>query len=149
MADVTFPAAPNPDEVATIVAAEHRSKIGRALPFLSRSRQRAVSAARRCLKAAVFLTIAHPVPRQCRSSGNDVSLPLKSCAQPLFLDERVDDPAHCIDPLNLGTRPLHTPDDLDTKAEQAMLQSAPAITFSGTVLPSCISRLQTVGCRSY
>ena len=44
----------------------------------SRSRRRAVSAARRCLKAAVFSTMAHSGRRQCRSSSNDVSLPLKS-----------------------------------------------------------------------
>src|SRR5215831_2427385 len=46
----------------------------------SRSRQRAVSAARRCLKAAVFSTMAHSGRRQCSSSSNDVSLPLKSHA---------------------------------------------------------------------
>src|SRR5262249_31724660 len=47
------------------------------------------------------------------------------------------DPAHCIDPLNLGTRPLHTLDDVDTKVEQAILQSAAAITFSG----NCVALL--------
>jgi hypothetical protein len=36
-------------------------RINRAAPRWRRSRQRAVSAARRCLKAAVFSTIVHPV----------------------------------------------------------------------------------------
>src|SRR5262249_27635562 len=49
-------------------------------PRWSRSRQRAVSAARRCLNAAVFSTMAGLGRRQSRSSNNDVSLPLNGYA---------------------------------------------------------------------
>ena len=62
-----------------------------AAPRWSRSRQRAVSAARRCRLAAVFSTMAHAGRRWCRTSGNDLSLPLKSYAQLLFIG-RTDNP---------------------------------------------------------
>jgi hypothetical protein len=40
-------------------------------------------------KGGSFLNHVHSGRRQCRSSGNDVSLPLKSYAQPLFIEHKL------------------------------------------------------------
>ena len=78
-------------------------------PRRSRKRQRRVSAARRCLKAAIFSTMAHLGRRQYRSSGTDISLPSRARRSLCFIAEFASIKVHCVRVIDCAAKPQCPP----------------------------------------